>query len=126
MGYRLEGPLLHTIAPTDLPSLGVLPGAIQVPPDGGAILLMADAQTTGGYPLASVVIGADLPLAAQLLPGDHLRFAVVETEAAVEARRALRAWLDAGPEEEESRAWLGWAGALGLDIDRVIDRGIKI
>jgi biotin-dependent carboxylase-like uncharacterized protein len=115
MGYRLEGPLLHTIAPTDLPSLGVLPGAIQVPPDGAAILLMADAQTTGGYPIAGVVIGADLPLAAQLLPGDRLRFAAIETEAAVEARRVLRAWLDAGAEEDELRAWLGWAGALGVE-----------
>jgi biotin-dependent carboxylase-like uncharacterized protein len=119
MGYRLEGPPLHTLAPTDLPSLGVLPGAIQVPPDGGAILLMADAQTTGGYPIAGVVIGADLPLAAQLLPGDHLRFAVVEVDEAVDARRAQRAWLDAGPAEEEVRALLGWAGALGPDIDRI-------
>ncbi|HET9222170.1 MAG TPA: urea amidolyase, partial [Roseiflexaceae bacterium] len=115
MGYRLEGPLLHTIAPTDLPSLGVLPGAIQVPPDGGAILLMADAQTTGGYPMAGVVIGADLPLAAQLLPGDELRFVMVELEEAVDARRTVRAWLDAGPEPDEVRAWLGWAGALGTE-----------
>jgi biotin-dependent carboxylase-like uncharacterized protein len=115
MGYRLEGPPLHTRAPTDLPSLGVLPGAIQVPPDGGAILLMADAQTTGGYPIVGVVSGADLPLAAQLLPGDRLRFAMVELEAAVDARRVLRAWLDAGPEEDETRIWLGWAGALGSD-----------
>jgi biotin-dependent carboxylase-like uncharacterized protein len=113
MGYRLEGPLLRTIAPADLPSLGVLPGAIQVPPDGGAILLMADAQTTGGYPIAGVVIGADLPLAAQLLPGDRLRFAVAEIEVAVAARRTLRSWLDAGPEEDELRVLLGWAGALG-------------
>jgi biotin-dependent carboxylase-like uncharacterized protein len=119
MGYRLEGPLLHTIAPTDLPSLGVLPGAIQVPPDGGAILLMADAQTTGGYPIAGAVIGADLPLAAQLLPGDRLRFAVVEMQEALDQRRLLRAWLDAGPEEDELRASLGWAGALGIDIDCV-------
>jgi biotin-dependent carboxylase-like uncharacterized protein len=113
MGYRLEGPLLRTTAPPDLPSLGVLPGAIQVPPDGGAILLMADAQTTGGYPIAGVVIRADLPLAAQLLPGDRLRFAIVEIEDAVAARRALRAWLDAGPQEDETHALLGWAGALG-------------
>jgi allophanate hydrolase subunit 2 len=115
MGYRLEGPLLPTLAPADLPSLGVLPGAIQVPPDGGAILLMADAQTTGGYPIVGVVIGADLPLAAQLLPGDRLAFVVVEIEAAVAARRAQRAWLDAGPEEDETRALLGWAGAPGVD-----------
>jgi allophanate hydrolase subunit 2 len=121
MGYRLEGPLLHTLAPTNLPSLGVLPGAIQVPPDGGAILLMADAQTTGGYPIAGVAIGADLPLAAQLLPGDRLRFATVEIEEAVEARRVQRAWLHAGPEEDELRAQLGWAGALGaMDADHYL------
>jgi biotin-dependent carboxylase-like uncharacterized protein len=113
MGYRLEGPLLRTTESVDLPSLGVLPGAIQTPPDGGAILLMADAQTTGGYPIAAVVIGADLPLAAQLLPGDRLRFATVESEDAVAARRALRGWLDAGPDEDQTRALLGWAGALG-------------
>jgi len=66
-GYRLHGSTLphHQLS---LPSFGVVPGAIQLPPDGRPILLMADAQPTGGYPVIAVVISADLPLAAQLLP----------------------------------------------------------
>jgi biotin-dependent carboxylase-like uncharacterized protein len=113
MGYRLEGPRLRMPAHVDLPSLGVLPGAIQVPPDGGPVLLMADAQTTGGYPIAGVVIGADLPLAAQLLPGDSLRFVFADLAAAMAARGRLRDWLAAGPEQDELVALLGLAGAPG-------------
>ena len=48
-------------------------GGIQVPPDGQPILLMADRQVTGGYPILATVITADLPLAAQLAPGDGVR-----------------------------------------------------
>lgn len=113
IGYRLEGLRLHTVAPVDLPSLGVLPGVIQVPPDGAPILLMADAQTTGGYPIIGVVIGADLPLAAQLLPGDSLRFTQTSLEEAWAARRTLRAWLDAGAEDDDTLALLAWAGVGG-------------
>ena len=49
-------------------------GAIQVPPSGQPILLMADRQTTGGYPKIATVITADLPLAGQLAPGDWVEF----------------------------------------------------
>ena len=52
-------------------------GGVQVPPDGQPILLMADRQTTGGYPLVGVVISADLPRAGQLAPGDPVRFQAV-------------------------------------------------
>lgn len=62
-------------------------GSVQVPPDGQPILLMADCQTTGGYPVIGVVIDADLPLVAQLAPSDALTFAAVELE---EAHRLLR------------------------------------
>jgi biotin-dependent carboxylase-like uncharacterized protein len=86
MGYRLVGPSLAARAGTRVLSLGVMAGVIQVPPGGEPILLMADAQTTGGYPIIATVIGADLPLAAQLVPGDALRFAYVSLR---EARRAL-------------------------------------
>lgn len=90
MGYRLDGPALRYAAPGSLPSLGVLPGVIQVPPDGNPILLMADAQTTGGYPILGVVIAPDLSLAAQLLPGDRLRFRQTTLDEAIMARREVQ------------------------------------
>lgn len=87
IGYRLEGIQLRTKS-GNLRSLGVVPGVIQVPPDGAPILLMADAQPTGGYPIAGVVIGPDLPLAAQLLPGDLAR---LRRTTQAEARTAWQA-----------------------------------
>jgi allophanate hydrolase subunit 2 len=113
MGYRLEGAPLACASSGSLPSLGVVAGAVQVPPDGSPILLMADAQTTGGYPIAGVVIRADLPLAAQLLPGDAVCFRQVSVGEAVEAWREQRGWLEGGvvDEDDDDRA-LGWAGAL--------------
>lgn len=110
MGYRFDGARLRHTVSASLPSLGVVPGALQAPPDGIPILLMADAQTTGGYPIVAVVIGADLPLAAQLLPGDALRFIATTMADAYAARRALENWIAAGPEEEEDAPLLGWAG----------------
>lgn len=95
MGYRLYGQPLATSGATDLISDAVPPGAIQVPPDRQPILMMADRQTTGGYPKIAVVITADLPLAAQLLPGHTLRFTLVEPAEARAALLAQRAALDA-------------------------------
>jgi antagonist of KipI len=74
MGIRLKGPALARPGGGDLVSAAVAPGTVQVPPDGNPIVLMADAQTLGGYPRAAHVIGVDLPLLAQLAPGDGLRF----------------------------------------------------
>lgn len=74
MGLRLTGPRLGRGGAADLLSSAVVPGTVQVPPDGQPIVLMADAQTIGGYPQAAHVIGPDLPLAAQLRPGDRVRF----------------------------------------------------
>jgi antagonist of KipI len=69
MGYRLEGPRL--VAPDrELISEATPAGAIQVLPNGEALLLMADRQTVGGYPKIAVLISADLPKAAQLGPDD--------------------------------------------------------
>jgi len=99
MGYRLAGPSLQAASSANLASAGVLPGAVQVPPHGQPILLMADAQSTGGYPIIATVIGADLPLAAQLLPGDQVSFRPVAVVAAVAAARTqeqdLAAMVDA-------------------------------
>ncbi len=74
MGVRLSGPPLTRHDATELVSAVVVPGTIQVPPDGQPIVLMADAQTIGGYPQLAHVIDVDRPLVAQLRPGDAVRF----------------------------------------------------
>ncbi len=74
MGLRLDGPQLFQ-GPGDILSSAVVPGTIQVPSDGKPILLLADAQTTGGYRRLGCVISQDLPLAGQLRPGARVRFA---------------------------------------------------
>ena len=74
MGVRLAGPALARSGAGELISATVVPGTIQVPPDGQPIVLMADAQTIGGYPQLAHVISVDLPLVAQLRPGDTVRF----------------------------------------------------
>ncbi|CUH67362.1 KipI antagonist [Thalassovita gelatinovora] len=94
MGMRLQGPVLEhdpTQGP-DIISDGAAPGAIQVPGNGQPIILLADAQTTGGYTKIATVIGADLPRLAARIPGDTLRFTVVsvaQAEAAARSRHAL-------------------------------------
>ncbi|MGA3007171.1 MAG: biotin-dependent carboxyltransferase family protein, partial [Opitutaceae bacterium] len=85
MGIRLTGPTIERQAGLGDPiSSPVAPGVIQVPPDGQPIVLMADAQTLGGYPKIARVISVDLPLLAQLRPGDTVHFADVPLD---EARR---------------------------------------
>jgi antagonist of KipI len=74
-GIRLDGDALQPADPRERISAPVAPGTIQVPPDGQPIVLLADAQTHGGYPRIGHVIRADLPRLAQLRPGDALRFA---------------------------------------------------
>jgi biotin-dependent carboxylase-like uncharacterized protein len=112
MGYRLEGKRLEYLGPCSLSSLGVIPGVIQVPPDGAPILLMADAQTTGGYPIIGVVIEPDLALAAQLLPGDRLHFRVVTAAEGRRARIEQADWLAANPAASAVHDCLRLAGAL--------------
>ena len=87
MGARLAGPELQRVAAGDLLSEPVAPGTLQVPPNGQPILLLGDCQTIGGYPKIARVITVDLPIAAQLWPGDHVRF----TEMSIgDARELLR------------------------------------
>lgn len=74
IGARLDGPRMERARGGELLSEGLVPGALQVPADGRPILLLADHPTTGGYPVIAVVHSADLPLAAQLRPGQRLRF----------------------------------------------------
>ncbi len=116
MGYRLEGGSLPNPPTSSIPSHGVVPGAIQIPPDGGPILLTADAQTTGGYPIIGVVVGADLPLAAQLLPGDQLRFDLTTVTEAVAAWKALKAWEATPLGDNGIVGLLAWAAALDLPL----------
>lgn len=85
MGYRLEGPPLAREREGELISEPVGLGAIQVPAAGEPILLMADRQTAGGYPKVGHVISADLPLAAQLAPGDFIQFILCSRREAVAA-----------------------------------------
>ena len=82
MGYRLEGGALELTSPTELLSEGVVFGTVQLPPGGNPIVLMADRQTTGGYPRIGEVATVDLPLLAQLKPGDRLRFRPVSLDEA--------------------------------------------
>ncbi|WP_456599692.1 5-oxoprolinase subunit C family protein [Blastococcus sp. SYSU DS0616] len=74
VGLRLAGPRLGRARDGELPSEGLVPGALQVPPDGAPVLFLADHPVTGGYPVLAVVVTADLPAAAQLRPGDVVRF----------------------------------------------------
>lgn len=89
MGVRLEGDGLGggEGAGASRP-VAVIPGTVQLPPDGRPIVLLADAQTTGGYPVLGTVIAADLPLVAQLRPGDAVGW---RPATLAEAHDALRA-----------------------------------
>ena len=80
MGYRLEGPALNHIKGPDIISDGIVFGSVQVPGHGSPIIMMADRQTTGGYTKIATVIWADLPLLAQMGPGDTIHFQKVTIE----------------------------------------------
>jgi KipI family sensor histidine kinase inhibitor len=73
-GLRLDGPALPRARGDELPSEGLVTGALQVPPGGRPILLLADHPVTGGYPVIAVVASADIGLAGQLRPGSKIRF----------------------------------------------------
>ena len=77
VGLRLTGPALQRAGDAELPSEGLVPGAVQVPPDGAPVLFLADHPVTGGYPVLAVVRSADLGAAAQLRPGDAVVFRTV-------------------------------------------------
>jgi antagonist of KipI len=88
MGIRLEGPPLQSEGRPELVSSGVAWGAVQLPPGGRPIVLLADAPTVGGYPVVAVVASVDRPVIGQLRAGDRLRLVPVTLD---EAREALRA-----------------------------------
>lgn len=74
VGMRLDGPGLPRAGRGELPSEGTVTGALQVPPSGRPVLFLADHPLTGGYPVIAVVASADIGRAAQIRPGQRLRF----------------------------------------------------
>ena len=96
MGMRLEGPTLeHSGKGANIISDGTAPGSIQVPGNGLPIVLLADRQTTGGYPKVATVISADMPALGRMTPGSRIAFAAVDIEAAEAAARRLAADIEA-------------------------------
>jgi allophanate hydrolase len=91
MGLRLDGPAIEG---GEVTSDGVVPGAVQVPPSGQPILLLAEAPTTGGYRKPAVVATVDLPRAGRLRPGDEVRFEAVTVDEAIALLAARRSVLD--------------------------------
>ena len=88
MGLRLDGPRVRHRSGWDIVSDAIATGAIQVPGSGQPILLLADHQTTGGYPKIATLVSADLPLAGRRRPGDPVRFAAVDVAEAEQIARA--------------------------------------
>jgi KipI family sensor histidine kinase inhibitor len=74
VGIRLDGPTLERVRHDELPSEGMRPGALQVPPHGRPVVLLADGPVTGGYPVIAVVTDATLDRLARVRPGDRVRF----------------------------------------------------
>lgn len=95
VGARLAGPALVRTRDGELPVTGMVAGALQVPPAGEPILLLANHGPTGGYPVVGVLASADLPAAGQARPGTVLRFRPVSRQQAVDGYAELLAALDA-------------------------------
>ncbi|RXS88409.1 biotin-dependent carboxyltransferase family protein [Streptomyces sp. TM32] len=88
VGARLAGPLLERAIHHEMPSEGMVRGALQVPPNGQPVLFLADHPVTGGYPVIAVVHDADLDQAAQLRPGQTVRFRPAPRRRTTRNRRA--------------------------------------
>lgn len=94
MGYRLQGPSLARTTQRELFSHGLMPGVIQVPHSGHPIVLLADAQTTGGYPRIACVIEADLYNLAQIRLGEPIHFIPCTLDDALRAAQEQRRYLE--------------------------------
>ncbi len=93
MGYRLSGPVIEHAKGFNIVSDGIVTGSIQVPGSGEPIVLLADRQTTGGYPKIATIISADLPRFVQQRPGSEMRFAAVTLAEGIAAAREQAAML---------------------------------
>jgi antagonist of KipI len=108
-GVRLDGPRIDG---AEVPSMGLPLGAIQVPPDGRPIVMLADRPVTGGYRVPACVVRADVGRVAQLRTGDALTVASVSPEDARDALRRAEVELAAlEPLEATEDDELGWAGS---------------
>jgi KipI family sensor histidine kinase inhibitor len=107
VGCRLDGPRIEHRTGPDIVSDGTAFGAVQVAGDGQPIVLMADRGTTGGYTKIATVMGADLHVVAQALPGDRVRFHAVDRDVAVAALRDQEAWLDSLRQDDHRPEWDG-------------------
>jgi len=94
MGFRLSGPPLGRPQADEILSGPTCLGSVQVPPSGVPIALMADHQTTGGYPRIAEIASADVARLAQLVPGGKVHFAKCTLEMAAELRRDARTRLE--------------------------------
>lgn len=110
MGYRLDGEPLAFSGPAEVPSMGLPLGAVQRPPDGRPIVMLADRPVTGGYPVIACVIRADVGHVAQLLPGEPARFVLTTVDVAREALRAQERLLASVQADDGDDS--AWAGAL--------------
>lgn len=113
IGYRLMGRIRGIETTGNMISFGMLPGAIQIPPNGEPIVMMADSPTTGGYPVIAVVIRADMPLLAQCEPQKSLiGFEPVTVEKARKAYFEQMERLRNIEVENQSLNIWGWAGSI--------------
>ena len=117
---RLEGDAIVSRSATDAVSTGVCAGCVQVTGDGLPLVMLSEHQTTGGYPVALCVIYADVPRAAQVKPGDAVRFERADAAAArnalyesVAMLRSLRPVTDRAGDSLESRLSLGFVEGTG-------------
>lgn len=118
MGFRLDGPALAHAKGYNIVSDGIAPGAIQVPGSGLPIILLADRQSTGGYPKIATVISADLPALGRSSPGTKLTFEAVTVAAAQAARREQARQL------VELSAHLELVAANGFDLTRLLTENL--
>jgi biotin-dependent carboxylase-like uncharacterized protein len=114
MGYRLSGPAIPHRDGFNIVSDGIVTGSVQIPGSGEPIVLMADRQTTGGYPKIGTIITADLGRFAQNRPGEPVRFKAVSREDAIAAARDRARMLTS------LRDQLLPAGALDLSSSRLL------
>ncbi|MFV3356712.1 allophanate hydrolase subunit 2 family protein, partial [Klebsiella pneumoniae] len=94
MGYRLQGQPLRRTTDREMLSHGLLPGVVQVPHNGQPIVLMNDAQTTGGYPRIACIIEADMYQLAQIPLGQPIHFTPCSLEEALKARADQQRYLE--------------------------------
>lgn len=121
MGMRLRGPILAPEAALGIPSEPILRGSVQVSGDGVATILLADHQTTGGYPKIATVLSDDLDGFVQLRPNDALRFQAVTAAQAVGMARsrtqAVQAYMARFQTETSARSTSFGSSALLPDLD---------